>query len=384
MLIVNYLLNIESMLITSPTKTFGLDISDLSLKAVQLKRVKNINYIQAINSIRVQPGLIIEGVIQDQKKIAQLIKKLIEKSPNKFTSSYAVVSLPEPKTFIKVIQISKSAAQKNKIRDLIKEELPRHVPINIEEIQIDWQEVENNNKYRKFLVGAVPTTIVNALVETCKIARINITALEVEAQAIERCIISQKQFKATEVSWVGKIFKHQDKNKTNLEENKCPKIVLDLGATRTSIILIDKGIIQFANSIDNISGEKLTKRIAKEKNLKYEEAEKAKLICGTDPKKCKGETLNIITESINDLAKEIINANTFYQDHFGKDTNNIEIVLCGGGANLSGIDKILKEKLKRKVTIADPTININGAGIKQLGNIHSYTTAIGLALRNYL
>jgi len=372
------------MLITSPTKTFGLDISDLSLKAVQLKRVKNINYIQAINSIRVQPGLIIEGVIQDQKKIAQLIKKLIEKSPNKFTSSYAVVSLPEPKTFIKVIQISKSAAQKNKIRDLIKEELPRHVPINIEEIQIDWQEVENNNKYRKFLVGAVPTTIVNALVETCKIARINITALEVEAQAIERCIISQKQFKATEVSWVGKIFKHQDKNKTNLEENKCPKIVLDLGATRTSIILIDKGIIQFANSIDNISGEKLTKRIAKEKNLKYEEAEKAKLICGTDPKKCKGETLNIITESINDLAKEIINANTFYQDHFGKDTNNIEIVLCGGGANLSGIDKILKEKLKRKVTIADPTININGAGIKQLGNIHSYTTAIGLALRNYL
>ncbi len=371
------------MFITLPTKIFGLDISDLSLKAVQLKKIKNNKYIQAINDIKVPAGLINEGTIQDKQKVAQLIKKLIKTSNNKFTSNYAVVSLPEPKTFIKVIQIPKKDSKKHRVRDLIKEELPRHVPINIDEVQIDWQEVENNHQYRKFLVGAVPTAIINDLVETCKMADINVVALEVEAQAIERCIIPQKKYPVKNNFWFSKIIK-KEKEKTiqDFKKNN-PKIILDLGATRTSIILIDKGVIQFANSIDNISGEKLTMKIAKEKNLKYDEAEKAKIICGSNPKKCKGEILNIIIESINELAKEIINANNFYQDHFGKDTNNIEILLCGGGANLSGIDKMLSEKLKREVNVAVPTTNLKSETLKQVNNIHSYTTAIGLSLRNY-
>ena len=62
------------MLNTPPTKIFGLDISDLSLKAVQIKKKKGVSYIQSINSISVPPGLIVEGVIQDKKKVAQLIK----------------------------------------------------------------------------------------------------------------------------------------------------------------------------------------------------------------------------------------------------------------------------------------------------------------------
>ncbi len=373
------------MFITLPTKIFGLDISDLSLKAVQLKKIKNNNYIQAINSVKVPSGLINEGVIQDKKKVAQLISKLVKTSTNKFTSNYAVVSLPEPKTFIKVIQIPKKESQKHRVRDLIKKELPRHVPINIDEVQIDWQEVENNHQYRKFLVGAVPTTIINDLVETCNMAKINIMALEVEAQAIERCIMPQKRYIVDNNSWWNKIIKRgqQEKNKINNQEKNNPKIILDLGATRTSIILIDKGVIQFANSIDNISGEKLTKKIAKEKNLTYNEAEKAKIICGSNSKKCKGEILDIIVESINELAKEIINADNFYQDHFGEDTNNIEILLCGGGANLFGIEKMLSEKLKRKVLIAEPTINLKIKPTKKINNIYSYTTAIGLSLRDY-
>lgn len=371
------------MFITTPNKIFGLDISDLSLKAVELKEIKNNNYIQAINSIKIQPGLIIEGVIQDKKKVAQLINKLINKATDKFTSKYAVVSLPEPKTFIKVIKIPKRDIKKHQIHDLIKTELPRHVPINIDEVQIDWQEVGSDNKYRKFLVGVVPTLIVDNLVETCKMANIEIVALEVEAQAIKRCIFPQKHNQQTPTPWLNRVIRHQkEKQNKKLIKTEYPKIVLDLGATRTSIILIDGGIIQFANSIDNISGEKLTKKIAEEKGLKYAEAEKAKIICGTDPKKCKGETLNIITKTINELAQEIINANNFYQDHFGKDTNDIEIILCGGGANLKGADKILTAKLKRKVVTADPTINLNKLEKQNINNIYSYTTAIGLALRN--
>lgn len=340
----------------------GLDISDLSLKAVQIQKKARINTIRALNWQAVPAGLIEEGVIKDEDKIAKLIRRVIEKSTDKFTTQYAAISLPEPKTFIKLIDIASKKIEGHKIRDLIRKELPRHIPIDINEMQIDWQEVNNGHKYRKFLVAAVPKTIVEEYVKVCNMAGIEVVALEVEAQAIERAILPRV------------------KNK----DSEGVKIILDLGASRTSIILLDRGMIQFANSIANLSGEKITEKIMEKKNLSHDKAEKAKLICGSSPKKCKGVILEIINEAIDELVKEIINAINFYQDHFAGQTKDLQIILCGGGANMNNIDKTLEEKLKRKIVIADPLANISSELPKKVGNIEAYTTAIGLALRNII
>ncbi len=368
------------MFIHCPTETFGLDMSDLSLKAVQIKRKNNIKRIEAINEIQVPNGLINEGIIKDKEKVSQLIHQLIYSSPLKFKGNYAVVSLPEPKTFIKVIEIKKNKIQANNLNELIEDELPRHIPINIEDVQIDWEEVGENKYYKKFLVASAPTNIINSFLETLKLAKLNVMALEAEAQAIERCIIPVSHTKLS---------RHQDikqkytGNKIQIESRQSvgAKIVLDLGATRTSIILIDKGSIQFANSIADISGEKITQEIKEKKKLTYQQAEKAKIICGANPKKCKGEIVKIIDKTIDKLTKKIIETINFYQDHFGAETDQIEIILCGGGANLYNIDKNIKDKLKKNVKIANPLINIHNKLNKNIKNIQSYTTAIGLALR---
>ncbi len=366
--------------ITSPNKILGLDISELSLKAVQIKKSRGKKFIQAMNSIKLPAGLIDEGVIKDHPKVAGLIKKLIGGAQNKFSTKYCGVCLPEPKTFIKVVEIPYKETQKQKVQEIIMAELPRHMPVSMEEAQIDWQEVGNDHKQRKFLVGAVDRQIADDYVRVCEMAGLKVAALEVEAQAIVKSITAERGGGKHRTNWIDKLKKKEMVSEVKADDS--PKIILDLGATRTGLILMDHRVIQFANSLANISGEKITNRIMEEKKLSYGQAEKTKVLCGINPKKCRGAVMTIINEAIENLLKEIIDADNFYQTHFGQETHSIEIILSGGGAHLSGIDSVLAEKTKRKVSVANPLINLEETLPKKVANVSAYTTAIGLALRN--
>jgi type IV pilus assembly protein PilM len=328
---------------------------------------------------------VVEGMIKDQEKVAALIKELIGKGKeNHFSTKYAVMSLPETKTFIKVIEIQQEEDDKESIRSILQRELPRHVPIEMAEAQIDWQEMSGNGKTRKFLIGAVEKTVADEYVKVAELAGLEVAALEIEAQAIVRSVLPVDKRKEE-----GGFFKLKRKpEKNNLEKINAPngpKIILDMGATRTSLIMFDQETIQFTNSFPNISGRKITEKIVAKTKLPFGEAEKAKIICGINPKKCKGAILEIIKDTIDELIKEVVNAEEFYQTHFGGGAGKTEIILCGGGSNLSNLAFTLKDKTKREITIADPLINTAGLASKEgIKDILSHTTSIGLALRNYV
>src|SRR3989338_8982883 len=172
--------------INSPKTIFGLDISDLSIKAVQIGQNGGKKYIRAINSLPVPLGCISEGIIRENEQVAEIVKQLINDGARKFSTKYAALSLPETKTFIKVLEISD---QEMAVEEAIRQELPRHVPIGAEEMQIDWQPVEHDLQKKKFLVGAVPKSIADEYVKVAKLAGVEAVALEIEAQAIARCIL---------------------------------------------------------------------------------------------------------------------------------------------------------------------------------------------------
>ena len=57
----------------------GLDISDLSLKLVQLNKSHNKIKIQAISKTNLPSGIIENGIIKNQLKLIEAIKKIIAK-----------------------------------------------------------------------------------------------------------------------------------------------------------------------------------------------------------------------------------------------------------------------------------------------------------------
>ncbi|MFA6254733.1 MAG: type IV pilus assembly protein PilM [Patescibacteria group bacterium] len=349
------------MEIESSKNIFGLDISQNCVRLIQLKRKNKDFSIKSFNEVRLADGTIVNGEIKNQDKMTEAVKKLVKTvQGDKIKTKNLVAVLPEPKTFIKVIEIV-IKNEKDNITKLVQEEIKNHIPLEAEDIYFDWQILSQNNNQTKIIVAAIPKVISDSYFDTLTKAGFIPIALEVEAIAIARALIKEKE-----------------------EDPKKAKIIIDFGATRTSLIIYDHKAVQFTVSLP-ISGDKITETISNTLSLDAQKAEEAKIVCGLDQKKCEGAIFKILVASINNLADQIKKSIIFYKTNF-VDSNDIAgIIICGGGANLSQIDKILTEALQIPTAIANPLINLG----KQKGlnmpadKLLSYATAIGLALRNW-
>ena len=318
---------------------FGLDISDQSLKLVQLNKIGNVIKIQALSKCGLPPGVISNGIITNKAELIKAIKRLIaEPIYGKVSSGEVVACLPESKTFIKLIEAQKSP---NALADTIGSEIEKHVPLAIGEIYYDWQVIEELTDKYFILIGAAPKDIVNQYTAMLDEAKLSPVALEIEPVAIARCLLKEEA-----------------------PETKAEPAVslnyglMDIGADHTCMIFYSGNTILFTVSMP-ISGEKITAKISKALNLTAKQAEKAKIICGLDDTKANGVIKEILAEMIKNLAAKIKEAIQYYDNYFSHRGPLNQILLSGGGANIINLGKIISQELPIKIKTADALININ-------------------------
>lgn len=372
------------MFITKKSKyPIGLDISDTSLKIVQLKKSKGNLAIQALGRISLPAGTMSDGEIKNEKNFSEALTKLLNKPQfGSLTTDEVSACLPDAKTFIKLISIEKSP---NEIADIIETEMQKHIPLSLEDMYYDWQIIEENQETAWVLVGAAPKNIVESYVNILKSINLSPIALEIESVAICRALLREEMPK--------------------YEEQKGNYCLIDIGANRTGIIIYRQNTIVLSLSIP-ISGQEITDKIASSLEITKEQAEKAKIICGFDKSKAHG----IISDLLSDMAKKLINrikqTLEFYEDHYPDQGNIEKIILCGGGANIKNLDNLIAETLKIPVENGDIFINLQEGDKKIKDNLKethrlkkdkkiktkqtlaieqntnlTYATAIGLALR---
>lgn len=336
----------------------GLDVSDFVLRLVQLKKKKNKIILISHNEIAVPPGLIKKGEIKNADKIALLMKELVNQTRPKIKTSFIISSLPEPKTFIKLVSM-RLPAEKREWPKIIKSEAFRHFPLQEEKASVDWQIIRHLDDETKILLAAAPKDIAETYLETFEKAKLVTRALEVEAAAISRALI-----------------KEGDLN---------PYLILDLGATRSSIAICDQGVIQFTLSV-KLSGRDLTKLIKDSLDLTPRESELAKITCGLAEEKCDGIIKKILLSKpgLFSLAQKIKEVIGFYQKSFPGGRAPKQIIICGGGANLDKLDKYLQGAIRIPAIKANPFKTMAFSPyVKPLAEekFVSYATAVGLALR---
>ena len=334
---------------------FGLDISDRSLRLVQLEKISKKIKVQSYNEIKLPPDCLAGGEIKQPKVFLEYLNKLIKTRQGHGKLSDEVISvLPEEKTFFKVINTP--LIPDEQIEAKIKEILPQDIPVDFNEVYLDYQVIEKNDEGLSILVGIAPKNIIESYVEILSRANLIPTVLEIEAAPISRWLLEQGA-------------------------DQKPQVIIDIGAQRTGLFLYDK-TVKFTVSLP-ISGNNITQHIVDTLNLSWEEAEKAKIVCGLDKTKCHGALLEIFSGVINELNDRVTKAINFYYYNF-PDAKNIEqILLCGGGSNFLDIANILKENLKMPVIISDPWQNIpnpNKTFFTQARS-QSFITALGLSLR---
>lgn len=361
-------------------EAFGLDISDLSLKVVKLKRKGKFLRLASFGEAKIEQGIIEEGEIKDEGKLAEVIKEAIKKvKGDQLKTKYVIVSLPEEKSFLQVIQMPKMSEED--LKSAVIYEAENYIPLPLEQVYLDSQiipPVLNHLDHFDVLIVAFPKRIVDSYVRCLKKAGLQPKALEIESLAIARSLIKD-------------------------EETNCPVLLIDLGAARTSLAVFSGHSLRFTSSI-SLSSKHFTEIISKNFNISLQEAERLKVEYGLEKKVRlrpgkegfervveKGEIFEALVPALVDLIQQIQKYLDYYRthafhEHLSSSNEISKILLCGGGANLAGLTELLSMELKVPVELGNPWVNIPIKDKKEISEFSlekslRYATALGLALR---
>jgi type IV pilus assembly protein PilM len=333
----------------------GLDISDLSIKLIQLKKTGGKIRIQAMGKISLEPGVLENGEIKNQAELSRAIRSLLSRpSYGKITTNEAAISLPEGKSFLKIIEVDKETED---MEEGVRNELEKHIPLPLEEICYDWQMIGKSDRARLVLVGAAPKNIVAEQLALLKKAGLETAAVEPEQLSVCRALMPEEN----------------PKTKTNSKKNYA---IIDIGATESSLTVYSKNTIIFSVNMP-VAGEKITQKISQVLDISRERAEKIKIHHGLEEeeKEEHPEVKKILSEMIGDLTKKINGAIAFFDHHFSGWGPIEKIFLAGGGANINNLDKVISEETGIETAKADALINFKkGAS----GLISHFSESFGL------
>lgn len=340
---------------------FGLDFSDKSIKVAHLKRQDGGFKAVALERVKLDKGVIEDGVIENKEKLVNSIRELTKD----LDTNKVMVALPEEKAFLQIIQMPKM--EENELKTAVRFEVEDYIPIAKEKLYVDHEvvaSVVDSLDHLDVMISALPREIVDTYLGLMRSAGLDPVVFEMEPQSITRSI-----------------FRGEVSDKRTL--------IIGFGATRTRFIVHAGYSVRFFSS-SLVCNQTFDQAISKELGVSLKEAEEIKCKFGLSKEaEIKGEKVNlfdILTPSLTDLSEQIKRFLDYYlshttHEHLPVQEKDIDrIILTGGGAALEGLDDFIEEVMGVGVERADPLEGIETE--REVENPFFYTTVIGLALRH--
>ncbi len=341
--------------------SFGLDLSDLSIKSVWLNRTGTHDSVLSFGSVPLALGSVVDGEIMDALAVKNAVLDLLAKAgPKKIRTRQVICSLPETKAFLRIVTLPKMAAEE--VREAIKWEIEANIPLTLDQVYYDWQILDLNLAQEKgkmsVLVVAVTRSVVDQFQAVLESAGLEVIGLETESIAQARSLLSEKNEQTT-------------------------TLIVDIGDRRTSFLVTIGNTPCFTSSVP-LSSQMITDAISKSLQISFDEAENLKIKQGLGSMALKSPVFKAAEPVLENMAVEIEKSIDFYLNNLRYSSVVDAVVLCGGGSNMNGLLPYLARRLGRPVEFGNPWVNVHlGREIPLIDRQHSvqYSTAIGLALR---
>ncbi|MES3032238.1 MAG: pilus assembly protein PilM [Patescibacteria group bacterium] len=337
---------------------FGLDISDESLKFIELINTRNGIKVGRHGERTIPAGVMESGKIKDPKKMEEILMKLRVEVGIKSVR----VSLPEEQVYLFKLRLEKSGLVS--VRESIELSLEEHIPLQASEAIFDYELLGQDKQYIDLQVATIPKKIIESYLSIFKNAQIRVQSFELEPQAICRAVVKNGDLETY--------------------------MIVDFGEKRTGIFIVSRGFVMFTSTLD-VGGVMLNDMISKNFKISFEEAEKMKRKYGLERNTANKELFSVLLNSVSilrdEVAKHFLYWNT-HKDEEGKNNPPIKkIILCGGDSNLIGLSDYLSISMKTEVEMANVWINI-ASPEDQIPEIDfkqalSFAASLGLALRDY-
>jgi len=338
--------------------SFGLDISDQSLKFAELVVTKDGIVMGRHGERKIPAGIIESGQIKDPNKLKEFLSLLRKEEGIRFVR----VSLPEEQVYLFRLRLQKEGLEN--VREGIELSLEEHIPIPAQDAIFDYGLLHEDEKSLDIQVAAIPKNVIENYLSVFRESFISVQSFELEAQAISRAVIKNGDMDTY--------------------------MIVDFGQTRTGIFIISNGLAVFTSTLD-IGGASLNRSIQKNFNVSPEEAEKMKRQYGLERNATNKEIFSVILNSVSVLRDEVAKHLLYWQTHKDQEGNDHppikRIILCGGDSNLIGLAEYLSVSTKTPVEVANVWVNITNKA-KYIPEINfnkslTFAAALGLALGDF-
>jgi type IV pilus assembly protein PilM len=340
---------------------FGLDIGHGSLKAMQVTQRPPKTPAKAYRPRVTGYGFITfdkaaqeDGVVVQPEVIAKAAQELFKQSViGDITTRRVSLAIPAYRTFTRSLSLPK--LKPNELDEAVQLEAEQYIPVQLEELYLDYEVVKQTADTTELFMVAVPKTIADSYLDLAQI-------LGLETVLIEPTLSSS-----------GRLFSLDP-------QSDIASIIIDFGSQSSDISIFDKHIL-VTGTVQG-GGENFTNSIKEKLGVSLEEAGLIKTRYGLGVSKQQAAIKQTLEPTLKQIVKEIRRMIRYYEEHYGSERPIGQIVSLGGGANMPGLNDYLTESLRLAVRHSDPWqyLDYKGLQLPATADKPMYATVAGLSL----
>jgi type IV pilus assembly protein PilM len=336
--------------------TVGLDIGSGLIKLVAISHASGGPVLTKVAFTSVVNDAIVEGEVMDPGIVADSIKGLMASAGIK--AKRVVMAVGGRDVIIKKIAMDRM--KETEAREVIRWEAEQHVPFDMDNVELDFQilDPEAEGLQMTVLLVAAKRELVEHKLALLSEIGLSASVVDVDAFALHN---------AFEVNYP--------------EAMRGVVGLVNIGHETTNINILDDGVPVLTRDIP-IGTRRFKEDLQRERGLSAESAEA--VLRGTDT----NEALEPLLESRGEeLAVGIERAAAFLQSASRSAAGISRVFTTGGGARIPGLNKLLSDRLRIPVQLANPIEKLQVAD----GVFDQFSVAevapllmlpIGLALRD--
>lgn len=322
----------------APERFLGVDIGGSGIKIVELGKEKGQPVVTTYAYSERKPGEAAVSPFDDTRTTGELLARMCKEAGVKATD--AMAALPMSSVFSTIIAVPRRKDEKE-LKPLIDAQVGKLTPLPLAEMItystfIDPLHPEGKDQktdttkgsdYVRVLVTGAARTLVQKYVEMFRYAKLNLTALDTESFALIRALIGK---------------------------DASAMLIVDMGSTRTSITVVEKGIPFLSRSI-NVGGVAATRRIMEHMGVDETEAERLKTTLEQMPNTPAGSLPAVLEPVMQPIVNEIQYAMSLYGRMELTESKRVEkVIITGGSSHLPNLPEYFSSKLNVNCYRGDP------------------------------
>jgi type IV pilus assembly protein PilM len=349
----------------------GIDIGSSAIKIVEVKKKGGKVILETYGAIALGPYADLDaGRVANLpvEKVISALQEVLKQSD--VASKNVAVSVPVQSSLIFTIELP-AQIKESEISEIVPTEARKYIPVPIAEVAIDYFILPKKEPSFEEINSE------NSIQSTAEKMNVLVVATQNDAVSRYRSIVSGCGLSASffEIEIFSSI-------RANFEHELSPVLLIDFGASRTKLSIVEFGMVKSYHTIDR-GGSDISNSISKSLTISFTEAEKMKKEFGLFGNPSDKSLADIIKVHIDYIFSETNSVLLGYEKKYNRTIS--KVIFTGGGALLKGLKEVAENNFRAEIEIGRPFSKV-GAPIfleKVLLTMGpEFAVALGLALRN--